>query len=314
MRVKKRGEFMQGKFEYDRFLEYIENDERQAMQYKSKYIPEYLYKYQPIGKANERKMRLNTLQREQLWASRVGFLNDPFEFKMLYAEQNIDNIKEFYDDVLDRNEVICLSGRWNDKLMWAHYASSHSGMCLKYEFVYGSKGQVFPVEYVKKRQNIAQELIEWIECKRQVIDNLENNQSMTPEQMRKMYMCQRMMCTKDWVWKYEKEYRVITRNHKDIEDNEFDNYKKEMGSLHLSEEFGLRLSEIYVGLNCTDENKRAIIGTAKKINGNRINANLEDGMHDKKRMYKVLKDMGNIVTVWEIYADKNLELKCRQIY
>lgn len=127
-------------------------------------------------------------------------------------------------------------------------------------------------------------------------------------------MCQRMMCTKDWVWKYEKEYRVITRNNKDIEDNEFDNYKKEMGSLHSSEEFGLRLSEIYVELNCTDENKRAIIGTVKKINSNRINANLEDGMHDKKRMYKVLKDMGNIVTVWEIYADKKLELKCRQIY
>ena len=61
------------------------------------------------------------------------------------------------------------------------------------------------------------------------------------------------MYTKDSVWKYEKEYRIVTRNHKDIENDMFDSYKNQKGSLHKTQEFNLSLSKVYLGMNCTEE-------------------------------------------------------------
>ena len=148
-----RGIFMREKFSYNEFLDLIEKNEWQADKYKSKFIPNHLYKYQPIGSGGMRTKRIQTIKKEEIWASRVKYLNDPFEFKMLYANQENDEIREFYEDVLDRNEIICLSGKWNDKLMWAHYADSHAGMCVEYTFQGNWKGQVIPVTYVANRQS-----------------------------------------------------------------------------------------------------------------------------------------------------------------
>ena len=52
------------------------------------------------------------------------------------------------------------------------------------------------------------------------------------------------MYTKDSVWKYEKEYRIVTRNHKDIENDMFDSYKNQKGSLHKTQEFNKMLQDI----------------------------------------------------------------------
>ena len=35
-------------------------------------------------------------------------------------------------------------------------------------------------------------------------------------QRRQLHSCGKIMYTKDSVWKYEKEYRIVTRNHEDI--------------------------------------------------------------------------------------------------
>ena len=40
---------MREKFSYNEFLDLIEKNEWQADKYKSKFIPNHLYKYQPIG-------------------------------------------------------------------------------------------------------------------------------------------------------------------------------------------------------------------------------------------------------------------------
>lgn len=304
---------MQNKFEYDAFLKLVEKSEKEAMQYKQKFVPERLYKYQPIGHGRMKQKRLGTVKREEIWGSRVKYLNDPFEFKMIYAEQDSNDIKEFYEDVLNRNEVICLSGKWNDKLMWAHYADSHCGMCLEYTFEFGNTGQVFPMTYVKKRQDFKIELSEWLNQKSVVLDQLYKNRNMTNEQIRLMHSCGKIMFTKDWVWKYENEFRIITRNHTDIENDKFDAYKDQRGSLHKTGDFDLMLTKIYLGLNCTDENKKEIMEVAQFINNNRIRKSIGHRKMDKKRMYQVLDDMEMLVSVWEIYADNKLQLKTRKI-
>ena len=94
-----RGIFMREKFSYNEFLDLIEKNEWQADKYKSKLIPNHLYKYQPIGSGGMRTKRIQTIKKEEIWASRVKYLNDPFEFKMLYANQENDEIREFYEDV-----------------------------------------------------------------------------------------------------------------------------------------------------------------------------------------------------------------------
>lgn len=101
---------MKDQFNYDTFVEKIEDNEYKATKYRESFIPNTVYKYQPIGKGRMRSKRLTTIKKEQVWASQVKYLNDPFEFKMLYADQGKSEIKEFYEDVLERNEVISLSG------------------------------------------------------------------------------------------------------------------------------------------------------------------------------------------------------------
>lgn len=312
--MKIKGNFMREKFSYDKYLDFIEKDELEANKYKNQFIPDRLYKYQPIGSGQMRAKRIQTIKKEQIWASRVKYLNDPFEFKMLYADQKNNNVREFYEDVLNRNEIICLSSKWNDKLMWAHYAESHTGMCIEYAFLHGGKGQVTPVTYVANRQCFDDELKVWLKNKNLALEQMLKQNEINGVQRRQLHSCGKIMYTKDSVWKYEKEYRIVTRNHEDIKKGMFDSYKDEKGSLHKTQEFDLSLSKVYLGMNCTEENRNKIIETIKTINDNSVRKAVGYSRKDKTKMYKVLKNMGMIATVWQIYSDEKLRLKCKQIY
>lgn len=301
------------KFEYAKYLELIQKDEREANAYKNQFIPDSLYKYQPIGSNKMTQKRIRTIREEKIWASRAEFLNDPFEFKMLYADQNSKDIKGFYDDVLARNEIICLSGTWNDKLMWSHYAESHTGMCLQYKITNNWKDQIFPVTYVARRQCCTRELKQWLKNKDLVLEQMTNNMGMDGTQRKIMHSCMGIMYMKDSVWKYEKEYRIVTRNHRAIEKEMFDTYKKEKGSLHNTSEFDLELSSIFLGMNCSAENKNRIIETVQKINEKRVKTAIGRSRKDKAIMYKVLEDLEELVTVWQVYPDNKLKLKYERI-
>jgi len=133
-------------------------------------------------------------------------------------------------------------------------------------------------------------------------------------QRRQLHSCGKIMYTKDSVWKYEKEYRIVTRNHEDIKKGMFDSYKDEKGSLHKTQEFDLSLSKVYLGMNCTEENRNKIIETIKTINDNSVRKAVGHSRKDKTKMYKVLENMGMIATVWQIYSDEKLRLRCKQIY
>lgn len=304
---------MKEKFDYDVFVEKAEINEEQAMKYKQQFIPDKLYKYQPIGDGRMKQKRLGAMRREEIWASRTKYLNDPFEFKMLYSNQDDDALNEFYEDVLERNEVICFSGKWNDKLMWSHYADSHRGICLEYSLRFGGKYEVFPMTYVKKRQNFENELSEWIKVKGEALSSLCKNHNMTEDQKRRMHICGKIMYTKDWIWKYEKEYRIVTRNNNDILNEEFDAYKEQTGSLHKTEKLDLQLSKVFLGLNCTLEDREDVIKMVKRINDNRIKKAIGYGKKDKKCMYHVLHNLDEIVTVYEVYVDDLLKLKFREV-
>ena len=81
-----------------------------------------------------------------------------------------------------------------------------------------------------------------------------------------------------------------------------------------TQEFDLSLSKVYLGMNCTEENRNKIIETIKTINDNRVRKAVGHSRKDKTKMYKVLENMGMIATVWQIYSDEKLRLRCKQIY
>lgn len=136
---------------------------------------------------------------------------------------------------------------------------------------------------------------------------------MTNIQKRQMHYLEKIMFTKDIVWKYEKEYRIVTRNHLDIANGKFDAYKNQKGSIHNTEEFDLMLSKIYLGMNCTEENREFIVNAIRKVNAKRLKNAIGRSKKDKLRMYHVLYDMGEIITVWEVYADNDMRLKRRRL-
>ena len=92
-----------------------------------------------------------------------------------------------------------------------------------------------------------------------------------------------------------------------------DSYKNQKGSLHKTKELGLSLSKIYLGMNCTEENRNKIIETIKVINDSRVRKATGRSKIDKTIMYKELKDMEMIATVWQIYPDEKLKLRYKKI-
>lgn len=171
---------------------------------------------------------------------------------MLYVNQQSDEVKEFYEDVIERNEEICHSGQWNNKLMWLHN-------------------------------------------KEDAIDRMCNNQNMTNIQKRKMYYCEEIMFTKDSVWKYEKGYRIVTRNHLDITNDKLEVYKHQAGSMHNTKEFNLKLTKIYIEMNCTEENRKLIINVVRKVGNKRLKETTGYNKKDELQIYHDLYDMGRVL-------------------
>ena len=108
--------------------------------------------------------------------------------------------------------------------------------------------------YVANRQCFDDELKVWLKNKNLALEQMLKQNEINGVQRRQLHSCGKIMYTKDSVWKYEKEYRIVTRNHEDIKKGMFDSYKDEKGSLHKTQEFDLSLSKVYLGMNCTEEN------------------------------------------------------------
>jgi hypothetical protein len=74
-------------------------------------------------------------------------------------------------------------------LMWAHYAANHKGFCVEYEYVHvqGETSMVYEVIYASKLPEIS--TFEWL---------FSANKATTS-----------VLTTKDIIWNYEKEWRLI---------------------------------------------------------------------------------------------------------
>lgn len=127
-----------------------------------KYIPKYLYYYDRM-KGNTSKIFLDDLIR---FSSPLSF-NDPFDCrnpitfdgtkkeqlkyvegflgnmnrskrkaiaKNLIKEENLNKLgRDTQEKILNDISVLCLSSKYDDILMFSHYADKHKGFCLQFE-------------------------------------------------------------------------------------------------------------------------------------------------------------------------------------
>lgn len=142
------------------------------------------------------------------------------EFKNMESKLH-DTITELnnkiFDLIDDKFGIIALTSLENDPLMWAHYADSHRGFCIEYDFTdYMTKktevqSLVFPVEYSKQRVSIDENVFDKVD--------LVNFDDKGKEDITRLFVSG--LFTKHISWKKENEWRSIAV----LKDQSLDNRK-----------------------------------------------------------------------------------------
>ncbi|MQA37841.1 DUF2971 domain-containing protein [Rugamonas aquatica] len=75
------------------------------------------------------------LPEHRMRLSRFDKLNDPFELHSVRVEgkRGRAELKDIIKDWHNQIGIICTGRHWKSPVMWAHYANSHSGVCLGFD-------------------------------------------------------------------------------------------------------------------------------------------------------------------------------------
>lgn len=172
-----------------------------------------VYKYR--GGTFERD--LESLKNNEFWASNTKQLNDPCEgfISIKDYQQQINNLKNIFTqhrtnltlieqslkNIIDMKDtklgILSLSKRYDDELLWAHYADSHNGFCIEYD-----------LERLMSKQNPKHRFFD-IQYSVQIpsLDFAEILDQNNPDTLIKI-----MLGFKSQRWEYENELRIITEN------------------------------------------------------------------------------------------------------
>lgn len=194
--------------QFNSVLEYIESTLNEDNE---------LYKYFPLD--NDAGFMENVIRDNTIKFGAPNKFNDPFECMSVIGVTNFNSTKkkleEFtqksakkysngailraYDEIigvskdyfkkntLSKYGILCLSGTWDDILMWAHYSNDHKGVVviLQFDKNHSFYDKMMKVQYKK---GITYFDIEHPNCAKKMWESFS---------------------TKDPIWKYENEYRII---------------------------------------------------------------------------------------------------------
>ena len=167
--------------------------------------------------------------------------------RKLYPEHNgaVEDVQRLIDEMDSKLAekmknlflVGCLCTSYKNRLMWSHYADSHKGFCIEYDFSEPEDEILsklpLPVVYSENRP-----LVPW----KAAIDNSVENME---EAYAEIVMG---LLTKDKEWEYENEWRIL------------------IGATEDSELVMPKVSCIYLGASIEKENRDKIVAIAKKQN------------------------------------------------
>lgn len=235
-------------------------------------MPKTLYKYVSLSDNifcdkygnncihNKDESKFNAISNHQIWMSRYSNLNDPFEYRAMYIKRKELEDKgwpiEILDDYINRTKDVYLICSFTKNLvdnmpMWAHYSNNHRGYCIEYEVL--NPKLVYPISYEEERFGIASILTSLFDLTYKIykgeID--ENNKDY-------QFYCSLVThfgLIKHKSWNYENEYRVL---HADLNGNKY-------GALIPSIQLGLNIKKIFIGNQCSAENKKRLKSIAENI-------------------------------------------------
>jgi hypothetical protein len=202
-----------------------------------------LYKYVPLQTESHLDRIRRLVQGWIYFSSPTGF-NDPFELSPIVSPPSTKTVSGVLErirateSVISRNDqrrvvenvqshirqkmplavgrdwvaslgVLCLTTEPKDLLMWAHYASSHTGICLGFDASYAPFSEAKQVRYLSDRPNIA------------ALDSDDLDEK----------VAETVLLRKSPHWKYEQEWRAVKRP---ISDDEKKFYRAEIASGTIS--------------------------------------------------------------------------------
>lgn len=184
-----------------------------------------------------------------------------------YCNSNMENLKlRFIEEILMRENqyhVASFSESYRSTLMWAHYAKSHTGFCLEYDFksilrdcdescesICSCPGFMLnyciaPINYCEKRYDASagfmSAIVNWL------IDDLKIKMNNIYYDM---FLPTKTMLTKNDVWEYEREWRL---------------FKPCLSSKYLQHNLiaHIKPRAVYLGAKIKTYNKQRIINICK---------------------------------------------------
>lgn len=127
------------------------------------------------------------------------------DFQSLLAEIRDNTFPKSIQEYLSRITISCFSASgWDNQLMWSHYASSYSGMCVEYDFSKMKEfiGFVYEVQYSEQRPTLSLHDI----GVRGIDLSAGNKIVMGDVDVRSII---RFLLVKNKCWAYEQEWRIF---------------------------------------------------------------------------------------------------------
>jgi hypothetical protein len=91
-----------------------------------------------------RKHGLENLRLRRLKIAEIGELNDPFELRSISSSDSA--IRHAFDQTRSQlaasRGMLCFSAKWNNPVLWSHYAEKHRGLALGFDIPNNSLAQV----------------------------------------------------------------------------------------------------------------------------------------------------------------------------
>lgn len=246
-----------------------------AFDYRCRNVPKILYKYfelldnqfcresitnncEKIKQKNEREFQ--ALENGLVWMPTFNNLNDPFEFKAVYLDKKsleeqgwqIGEIERLLNGIKTLFLLTSFSENLTNNMpMWTHYANNHKGFCIEYRTI--NPKYIYPISYEAEKIAIASSLTQMIT--KFISYGGSNIPKNDPELRYYYYIMYHMSIMKHKSWEYEKEYRAIYYNLR----------AQNSGDLVSLSDLGLEAAKIYIGVDCSKENKNRLLHIAQKL-------------------------------------------------
>ena len=262
-------------FNKDKYMNFITNQEfEKADQYRRNNIPKKMYKFVSLNDVQKcsnkceyddlNSKKINSILNGKFWVSTYDNLNDPFELKSIFIEQEKIEEQGCPMDLVEMLlEIVrkCLIGCFttsvaNNLPMWAHYANNHKGICIEYKVL--SPDFFYPVIYEERRIGCSNIVMNFINLAYKdmigiILEDEKKKLELYGEIIRKNCII------KHKSWEYEDEYRYIFHNWDSV------NGEIEGGTLFNTRDMGIEITGIYLGMCCEEDYKNKLIVVAKTL-------------------------------------------------